>query len=290
MASALGLEVSCEVASFLGLEGLLSLGACGRSMHRMATGAADGHMRACFAGVQPRAGSDRAPFWRAMCEAVRPVLLHYTYCGPAPDCTRLLNMVLDSAGTWFVEFEMTTAKAPSSKRFPNVRNGAPCVGLVEASARLTAQQRESGKVPWDMSRSRLGDLGISFNPECGQVFASGLEVTRSAGMVAGAETWRTARVKWDPIDNLSTLRAGFLLDAGKLSFFRGNQWGAWCSSRPVFGNLPGQVVPAVFLSSFVGYASVRFLDLRSSPPPSCDTCAQCDALAHGLHVAWQTSE
>jgi len=281
MANAIGPDVSREIATLLDMQGLLSFGTCGRSMHHVAAGIADDRMRKLFAGVQPRAATDGTPFWVSMWEALRPARLHYTYFGKAPDCTRLLNMVLDSAGPWFLEFVVIVAKAP---------NGTPCLGLVAADAQLTEQQREAGRVPWDMSRKGLGDLAISFSPEYGQVYASGLKAPRSEDAAGGPKSCLTAMLKWERCGDSSKrwnapLKAGILLDAGKLTFFRGNQKGTWHSSGAVFSHLPAQVIPAVFLSSFAGHASMRFLNLGSSPPEV--FCAHCDALDHGFQ-SWET--
>merc|ERR1712107_597742 len=107
-----------------------------------------------FAWVRPLADSERVPFWRSLAEVLRPSILHFSHCGRVPDCTHFVNMVLNTTGPFFAEFEVHAM---------NTLNGAPSVGLVDAS-KLSQMQRESRKVRHDLSRDSQGSLAISFSP------------------------------------------------------------------------------------------------------------------------------
>ncbi|CAK0832115.1 unnamed protein product [Prorocentrum cordatum] len=98
----------------------------------------------------------------------------------------------------------------------------------------------------------------------------------------------TASLNWNSLDNSSNARdapikAGFSVTR-QLSFYRGSTNGQWRSSGVILRDLPGAVVPAVFMSSFVGHASVSFVNLRPSPPNV--ECKECDLLSHGLKNGW----
>merc|ERR1712232_1352447 len=117
------------------------------------------------------------------------------------------------------------------------------------------------------------------------VFASRPEATGSVNIDIGGEHCYASISQWKRRQNSdsegrhwnTTIKAGFLINAGQLTFLRWNMRREWCSSRVIFEDLPDQVVPAIFLSSCFGYASVSFVNLCSSPP---ETCTQCDALCH----------
>jgi len=270
MTGVLGFAASCEVALHLDMPSLLRFCVCDRSVQCITTKVADDRMRAMFAGVRPLAGSDdRRPFWRSIVDASRPNILHASYCWRTPDCTRLVNMVLDTAGSWFLEFEVRAA---------DTMNGMPCVGIVDASTELSIMQRESGKVCQDLSQEKGGKLAISFNAACGKVFLPEdigneyvcveLDACRKNKFRLKMEGYSSRR---DPI------KVGVLIINRRLTFFRGDRQGEWCCSGFTFCDLPEQVIPAVFLSSFVGYASARFLHLWSSPPWMCGQgCCQSE--------------
>lgn len=260
---------SCEVALHLDMPSLLSFCVCDRSMQSISTKVADDRMREVFAGVRPLASSIQGAFWRRVVDASRPSILYFSYCGKAPDCTRLVNMVLDTAGLWFVEFEVHAA---------NKMNGMPCVGLVDASTELSEMQRESGKVPQDLSQERQGKLAISFSPACSKAF----EEHGSEYVCVGLESCRKNKFRLKMSGNPSRLlsdpiKLGLLIINRRLTFFRGDMRGEWCSSGVTFSDLPEKIIPAVFLSSCIGYASARFVNLWSSPPWM---CGQCDTLDH----------
>jgi hypothetical protein len=135
-----------------------------------------------------------------------------------------------------------------------------------------------------MSRkgSRAGELAVSFNPEWGQVFASNL-------VQSGPACYRTATLNWDCLGDSSTawnnpMKAGLLIKNHQLTFYRGNMSGQWRSSGAILEDLPDKVMPAVFMSSFVGFARIGFVNLRASPPDV--ACIHCDKLGHGLASDW----
>lgn len=168
---------------------------------------------------------------------------------------------------------MTVAKAV---------NGSPCVGLVDARAQLPTGQLKTGIVARDMSRKGSGELAVSFSPDCGKVFASSLKHSSPTCCC-------TASLKWSSVGDPSMLwnapiKAGLLVKDRQLTFYRGSMCGQWQSSGTILGDLPDDVIPAVFMSSFVGFAKVSFLNLWSSPPDV--GCIHCDALGHGLKSGW----
>jgi len=264
-----------ELAEHLDVPTLLSFGACGRAAHWLAMRAADDRARASFEGVCPLLGWGRpGPHWRRLGRSLKPRQLCFHPRGAAPSGTRLLGAVLGTRGPWFVEFELTVARAP---------NGTPCVGLLDARAQLTPGQLESGKVPRDLSRVGSEEFAVSFSPESGKVFASGLPGQRTPVCTAGLN-WRQigdSSMSWN-----APLKAGLMIKDRQLTLYRGNMHGQWRSSGVILRELPDEVIPAVFMTSFVGFASVRFLNLWQSPPDVC--CADCDMSGHGLKHDWCT--
>jgi len=285
MTGVLDVAASCEVAERLDMPSLVRFGTCSGSMHKLVTKVANDRMHAKFLGVQPLADSNGPPFWIRLAEALRPNIVHFTYCGRNPDCSRLLSFALDSASSWFVEFEISVRQGT---------NGIPCVGLVDASGHSSGRSWASGHIRQDLSRQGQGKLAVSFNPELDTVFSNRLEGTRSMSIEFGTEAcheeisqWRTRTHDADGRRWLHTsvgqwrgaMKAGFLISDRQLTFFRWNARREWCSSRVVFIELPDQVIPAIFLSSCSGYATAQFINLSSSPP---EMCTRCDALCHAV--------
>jgi len=279
MTSVLNFAVTCEVASNLDMSSLLCLGTCDHTTHSLATRLANDRMRTKYRGVLPLADSEVTPFWRRLADALQPNLLHFTYCGRNPDCTRLLNLVLDTMGQWFVEFEICTTETTK---------GMPCVGFVDASTDLSMAQRASGKVPKDLSRRGRGKLAVSFSPESDKLYASRPDASGSVNIDFGSESCRRGTVlrmlsQWSnwsrQVNGRGTTKAGFFINNRQMTFFRWNMESEWCSSGVIFRDLPDQVIPAIFLTSCAGYTSIRFVNLRSQPP---ELCTRCEALGHGF--------
>eukprot|EP00931_Biecheleriopsis_adriatica_P008440 TRINITY_DN109628_c0_g1_i1.p1 TRINITY_DN109628_c0_g1~~TRINITY_DN109628_c0_g1_i1.p1 ORF type:complete len:310 (-),score=19.14 TRINITY_DN109628_c0_g1_i1:186-998(-) len=253
---------------------LLCLGATDRCMNLLATKVANDHMRDSFKGVKPLIDSDKIPFWRSLAEALQPNILHFMYCGRNPDCTRLLNLTLSTSACWFLEFEITTT---------HTTKGIPCPGLVDASIQLSPSQRESGKVPYDLSRRGMGKLAVSFNPECDRLFVSRPASTATMDVAIGAQTCQASTLQQRQMRSVmpssrtwnTTMKCGLFINKGQLQLFRWNAGREWCSSEMIFGDLPDEIVPAIFLLSCAGYASVNFVGLHPSPPA---TCMRCDPM------------
>lgn len=269
------MELCGEIAEFLDMPTLTRFGGCARGVHWMATRVADDRAHRWFQGVWPVSGWGRGPYWKRLADALQPRRLILTRRGAAPDCTFLVGATLNTKLEWFLEFEMTVAKAG---------NGTPCLGLIDASVPLPPEQLESGFVPRDMSRrgSTAGEMAVSFSPEWGRVFASSL-------VQSEPKCYRTATLNWASLgDSTATwnepLKAGFLIKDRKLTFYRGNMVGQWRSSGVILEDLPDEVIPAVFMSSFVGFARVCLSNLWTSPPDV--SCIHCDKLGHGFSSDW----
>jgi hypothetical protein len=274
------MEIGGEIAEYLDMPTLTRFGLCAHSVHWMATRVSDARARESFQGVRPVEGWGHGPYWKRLGDSLQPRRLILTYCGAPPDCTFLLGCALRTELTWFLEFEMAVAKAP---------NGTPCVGLVDARARVPPGYLKSGHVPRDMSRggAREGKLAVSFSPETGRVFASSLMQTRPEPHPPCCCC--TATLNWGKLGDSSMtwndpVKAGLLIKDRQLIFYRGNMSGQWRSSGVILGDLPDEVIPAVFLSSFSGFARVGFLNLWPSPPDV--ACIHCDQRGHGLKSDW----
>merc|ERR1712048_970901 len=88
-----------------------------------------------------------------------------------------------------------------------------------------------------------------------------------------------AWLRWDPLGDCSRkwnapIHAGLFLEEGNLTFYR--RWGndCWHSSGIICEDMPSEVLPCVFMSSFIGYAQVNFVRMWSTPP---DVCHGCDS-------------
>jgi len=273
------MEICGEIAEYLDMVTLTRFGLCARGVHWLATRACDARARSAFEGVRPLDGWGRGPYWKRLGDALRPRRLLLTHRGAPPDGTLLLGCALRSDLTWFLEFEMAVAKAP---------NGTPCVGLVDARAQVPHGCLEAGHVPRDMSRggAREGELAVSFSPETGRVFASSLMQTRPEPrpFCCCAATLNWARFGDSSAAWNKPVKAGLLIKDRQLIFYRGNIEGLWRSSGVILDGLPDEVIPALFLSSFVGFARVGFLNLWPSPPEV--ACIHCDQHGHGLKSDW----
>lgn len=179
-----------------------------------------------------------------------------------------------------VEYEVVVAKA---------LNGPPRIGLVDASISLSEADCESGRVAWDLSQKGAGRPAISFSPQCGRLFATCFDSLCNLSEGIRAPYCHTADLNWDAIGDASSrwnfpIQCGFLIESGALTLFRTSPWGAWHSSGVLCRDLPEEVIPAMFLSSFVGFAGVRFVKLWNSPP---EVCPHCDVIGHGLYDGWR---
>jgi len=203
------------------------------------------------------------------------------------DQTNPTPLVVDSKGPFYLDFSLIAAKAP---------NGTPTIGLVDAASTSSLQHWQSS----DLSRNqRHGALfSIALSPGSGAMFATmnedspvklqehGLNANNPSeisapGCYRAVLNWAhvgNEKAKWN-----QPIRAGFLLQNRSLTFFRMVGNGAWHSSGVICTNLPGKVVPCVFMQSFTGYTDVRFIKIWDSPP---DVCEGCDIRHHGTKNGW----
>lgn len=205
-----------------------------------------------------------------------------------PEATKAIGFSLDTSGPWFVEFKVVATKAP---------NGVPTLGVTDLVS------EEGTTWSQDVSRSSAGGregFALSFCPSTGRVFASlALDASQRlrGGDIIGAgedaakagEHRRTfsGSLPWpeicDPCRRWNEpISAGIYVHDGQLTLYRVGG-GEWHSSGVVMDNLPPRVSPCMFMSSFVGYAHVRFVNLWRSPP---EVCPHCDATGHGLPSGW----
>jgi hypothetical protein len=240
------------------------------------------------------AHSDKLPFWCRLSEALQPSLVHFAYCGRNPDCTRFLSFALDTSTCWFVEFEIHVRQTT---------RGMPCVGLVDASDSLSAEPPKYGQAQGDLSRQKHGKLAVSFSPECDKVFVNRpnrLDQLDSMFIEFGTDACHEEESNWTSWNYAAggtrrlcrpygqwntTVKVGILVKDRQLSFMRWNARKEWCSSRVVFGDLPDQVIPAIFLSKCAGYATAEFVNLSASPPEMCTRCnGSCNADKPSRHL------
>lgn len=272
------MDIADDVLGQLDLVSLIRFGCSDRRSNGIATRLAE---QWTYAGLQPLQyrgeHCDRIlPHWLSSRLALRPMTLFHQECSrPCTGFTHFLPFVLDALGPWFVEFEVTVARAI---------NGAPRVGIVDASTWFSSTELQSRRVARDLSQKSAGSLAVSFSPQCGAVFATWPQQPCDAGR----DTYK-AHLNWHEVNDASwwwnhPIKAGLLVWQRSLIFYRTNEWGTWHSSGIVVSDLPEQVMPALFLSSFVGFGSVRFAGLRSSPP---QVCPCCDRWGHGLFSDWQ---
>jgi len=186
---------------------------------------------------------------------------------------------LDTKGPWFVAYELTMAEAPKD---------TPRIGFVDARATMTAEERKSRQLHRDLSRNRSGSFAVSLSPGCGRIYAS----EPQPPVNSQAEACCTALLKWnqftigDPSkpDN-PPIRAGFLIENHEVILFRGNIEDEWRSSGVVLENLPRQIIPAFFMSSFIGQTKAKYLYMWNSAPEV--WCSCCDYHCHGFEEGWQ---
>jgi len=263
------------IAEHLGLLDVLPFGATSLEMHWIAAKTAGDAAKYAFEGVLPadclRLGAREPPDWLKFPMALQPRCLVRGHRKVWPDQTRPLPFVLDTTGPWFVEFKLAAAGAP---------NGTPTIGLVDAGCPVTTSGEGGRHWPGDLSRRGTERFAISLAPYDGTVLAAR----------PGSTTRCRARLRWEKIGDEQRkwndpMSCGFLIENRKLKFFRVGGGGAWHSGETVCEDLPKQVSPCMFMSSYVGFALVQYVCLWNSLP---ETCPHCDANFQGFAEPWDS--
>lgn len=266
-----------EVLSSLELRPIIMFGASCRDAHDLAAKAADNLTRSVFSGFIPVqkcvADVGQMPFWACVRAASEPRVLFRKHCSRTLDCTSPLPFVLDSRGPWFVEFEIVVAKA---------MNGSTRIGLVDATNPLCSCPAQ------DLSQRREADrFAISLAPAYGQVYVRAPSRPQCERWHVEPDVCYTAYLNWDFIGDPSSkwndpIQAGIFIENNQMTFFRGLPDG-WHSSGLICDKLPAQVTPCMFMSSFDGFSSVKFVALQRSAP---EVCPGCDHCGHGTQDGW----
>mmetsp|Transcript_72059 Transcript_72059/g.208709 ORF Transcript_72059/g.208709 Transcript_72059/m.208709 type:complete len:305 (-) Transcript_72059:172-1086(-) len=207
-----------------------------------------------------------------------------------PRQTKPAGISLDTAGPWFVEFEVVAARAP---------NGMPTLGVTDAVL------QDGSTWSQDLSRPSAEGLvhdgfALSFCPASGRVFAAvppnaserlrGGEIMDEEDYLAKAAGKRrtfAGCLPWPELGDPCSRRnqpisAGIYVHQGQLTLYRIGG-GDWHSSGVVVDNLQSRISPCMFMFSFLGYTHVRFVGLRRTPPA---VCLHCDATGHGFPSGW----
>lgn len=262
------------VVASLAAQHLIALRCTCRHIHDLTDEIANIRTREEFGGVTAIHAAcskvDRIPYWVKLRKALQPATL-FNHRGGAPPRTVPVPIVLDTSGTWFLEFEICAAKA---------LNGCPRIGVLDASALATASPSQ------DLSQTCVDKFAMSFSPICGRLFAV---TAQRAGDEGQQFASRTAHLRWAPLGNAYAkmnppVRAGILINQGVLTFYRVGGHDAWHSSGPLWRDLPAKVVPCMFLSAYLGYGCVRFVALHEGPPW---VCPHCDPRGHGTREDWE---
>jgi len=222
--------------------------------------------------------------------ALRPRCLIRGFSPQWPNTTRPFPFALNSKGPLFVEFELIAARAP---------NGTPRIGVVDSGLLWQSARREVRQGwPYDLSRGHGGSdaFAVSFSPATGGICATEaaikpgeIQELRRPARNAPTKEYYMGTLKWSELGDCrlkwnAPIHAGIFLENGKLTFYRMWNDGRWHSSGVVSEDLPSQVLPCVFLSSFIGYTQVTFVRMWSEPA---DVCRGCDSLGHGLVNGWR---
>eukprot|EP00746_Dinoflagellata_sp_MGD_P021541 gnl/MRDRNA2_/MRDRNA2_150317_c0_seq1.p1 gnl/MRDRNA2_/MRDRNA2_150317_c0~~gnl/MRDRNA2_/MRDRNA2_150317_c0_seq1.p1 ORF type:complete len:323 (+),score=37.06 gnl/MRDRNA2_/MRDRNA2_150317_c0_seq1:79-1047(+) len=308
-------DIFDPIGRHLELDALICLGTSCREAHQAATKLADEWIALVFEGVYAPKNLTSVKFkampqWVRLLAAFKPAVVFKGYNVDWPDLTKPLPFILESDASWFLRFTIIAAKA---------LNGTPTIGLVDAEASAGMMQkfewpldlsRSQCEFPVDLSRSKykassnedIGFFAISFSPGCATANASLVEgdspelvdmINGSSLQVAGnarekkQHTYR-ATLKWPTLGDETQnwnfpIQAGVFVENGCLSFWRKAD-DVWHSTGEICRGLPHRVLPCVFLSSFTGYAQVRFLGLSYGPPPYCQ---HCDSSRHGIVDGWR---
>mmetsp|Transcript_24346 Transcript_24346/g.38981 ORF Transcript_24346/g.38981 Transcript_24346/m.38981 type:complete len:318 (+) Transcript_24346:56-1009(+) len=204
-----------------------------------------------------------------------------------PDMTIPFRFAVDTQCPLFLEFQIHVAKAI---------NGTPKVGFVDGESAYVKAQEKRNQWPADPCHGKQGPgiFALGFDPEYGTLRATKTAIRgQSSRSIASALCapcanskrmceYYTGALKWDQLGDCmqawnAPLHAAFGFAQGKLTFYRRRGNDKWESSGNIFGDLPRVMVPCVFMSSFVGYAKVKFVRISSRLP---DPCLICETRSH----------
>eukprot|EP00747_Dinoflagellata_sp_TGD_P193727 gnl/TRDRNA2_/TRDRNA2_60265_c0_seq1.p1 gnl/TRDRNA2_/TRDRNA2_60265_c0~~gnl/TRDRNA2_/TRDRNA2_60265_c0_seq1.p1 ORF type:complete len:211 (-),score=19.50 gnl/TRDRNA2_/TRDRNA2_60265_c0_seq1:45-599(-) len=175
-------------------------------------------------------------------------------------------------------------------------NGTPKIGIVDATSPCCTCETADG---WscDLTMRKAGvSFAIGLAPGCGAVHvatdgAGPVQLSDSVVASSGEPESYWAVLKWPALGNEEakwnmSIHTGVFLEKGNLTFYRKEQDGSWCSSGIICKNLPERVVPCMFMSSFVGYAKMRFVKMMKSPPAVNGRSPKCN-MQHGTKHGWR---
>jgi len=218
--------------------------------------------------------------------------------------TRLLPVTIDTQGPpCFIGFTIAVAQA---------LNGSPLLGFVDADndgIKMSMGAAAGTTVQEDLSRPKVGVLpgqaptpfAVACCPSNGQMHlamdgrdwstAAPRNVVSSVDIPSsGHDPLKLcAFLQWPPSDaemkrKVLHIHAGFLIENGKLTFFRRLPNECWLSSGVVLEDLPRRVVPGMFLYGFDGFARVHFTGLQRNAPDLCPRGAALQGYAQDWHT------
>jgi len=254
-----------QLIGHLPLRDLVNFGACCNTARIPARKGADMLVMSELKGAQlTKTSCPEMPYWAQLKAASRACCLARGQSDCWQDKTTPLPLVVNSEGPVFLEFQLTAAKAP---------NGTPTIGIVDAK---TPDGTPDG---WscDLTRQKTNmSFAVALSPGCGSVHASickdgPTELADFNSTPNSQPGCYRAVLKWPYLGDEEArwnmpIHAGFLLENGNLTFYRQAKDGCWRSSGIICEGLPEQVVPCMFMSSFVGYTNVRFVRIQKKPP------------------------
>lgn len=290
--------------------------------HRVATKLADEWITLVYEGVDAQMNLTslnlkKMPQWICLLAALKPVVLIKGYKVNWPDVTKPLSFSLESEGSWFIKFTIIASKALNGTPTIGLVDAEASSNMMQSFQWPPSKNRSQNEWPLDLSRSQYRSqfkaaghglawppadkehcFAMSFSPGCSSVHASLVEgqsqelVEPPRSFLHGTRqdekphAWK-AMLNWPSLGDETRkwnapIQAGFYVKDGSLSLWRKVGTG-WHSSGVICRGLPERVLPCVFMSSFTGYASVKFNGLSYGPPPCCQ---QCDAAGHGIAAGW----
>jgi len=289
----LPVDILDPICRYMELNTLVCFGTSCNTAHRLAMSIADESISVAYQGVDvlmsyTPVDLQAMPRWVRLLSALKPGSMVKGHHVAWSNLTMPLPLILESKGPWFAQFTIVAAKAP---------NGTPTIGLMDADASLG--EMGTGECSKHLASSDCSERSfeISFSPGKTTAYAvllqgnsqelMGGEITTCKAPIGTKHRAYTAYLNWptlgDEMQSWNTkIQAGLFVENGCVSFFRNTEEG-WHSSGVICRALPPRISPCMFLSSFKGYAHVRFAGLCRKPPRC---CPMCDATGHGTLDGW----